>query len=108
MDDPRPAAIAEATPQGTVQIGRHTHAELRNEGFTVADVIAALTSPAAEVTEDYRGDPRAASCLILASASGRPIHLVVTTPPRPLFIITVYDPSRRAERRSVHFRRRVR
>ena len=89
----RLAAIAEATRQEAVQIGPHTHDDMRQEGFTATDLFNALTSPSAEVIEDYPDDPRRACCLMLARVLGPPIHLTVTTPPRPLFVITVYDPS---------------
>jgi hypothetical protein len=107
MDDARLAVIADAARQGAIQIGPHTHDEMRQDGFTAADLFAALTSPIAEVIEDYPHDPRGASCLILSHTGGRPVHLVVTTPPRPLFIVTVYDPTRRSERWSPDFRRRI-
>jgi hypothetical protein len=102
----RLAAIAEATRQGDVQIGPHTQEEMRQEGLSAADVIEALTSPVAEIIEDYPTDPRGASCLILSRARGRSLHLVVTSPPRHLFVITVYDPALRSERWSRDFRRR--
>jgi hypothetical protein len=108
MYDARLAAIAVATRQGAVLIGPHTQDEMRQEGFTAADIVEALTSPLAEVIEDYPQDQRGASCLILSRTDGRPIHVIVTTPPRPLFIITVYDPSLRPERWSPDFRGRVR
>ena len=107
MYDARLAAIADATRQGAIQIGAHTQDEMRQEGFTAADVFDALTSPSAEVIEDYPDDPRGASCLVLARVGGRLIHLAVTAPPRPLFIITVYDPSLRPERWCPDFRRRI-
>jgi Domain of unknown function (DUF4258) len=104
----RLAAIAAATRQGDVQIGPHTQDEMRQEGFSAADVIEALTSPEAEVIEDYPDDPRGASCLLFGRARGRSVHLVVTSPPRPLFVITVYDPALQPERWSQDFRRRRR
>ncbi len=108
MDEARLAAIVDAMREGAVQIGPHTHDEMRYEGFTTTDLVEALTSPAAAVIEDYPGDPRGPSCLVLSNIGGRFIHVVVTTPPRPLFIITVYDPGRRPERWSPDFRRRMR
>jgi hypothetical protein len=108
MYEARLAAIAEATRHGAVLIGPHTQDEMRHERFTSADIFEALTASVAEIIEDYPHDPRGASCLILSRTEGRPIHLIVTTPPRPLFIITVYDPSLRPERWSPDFRRRLR
>jgi hypothetical protein len=47
----------------------------------------------AEIIEDYPGDPRGATCLILAwTAGGRALHAVVSYPP-DVAIITVYEPS---------------
>lgn len=104
----RLAAITAATQQGEVQIGAHTQDEMRQEGIVAADVVAALTSPSAEIIEDYPDDPRGASCLLFSYARGRPLHLVVTSPPRPLFVITVYDPALQPQRWSQDFRRRRR
>ena len=93
MYEARLAATAEATREEAGEIRQHTQDEMRQEGFTATDLFKALTSPSAEVIEDYPDDPRGAYCLVLAWVRGPPIHLTVTTPPRPLFVITVYDPS---------------
>ena len=53
-----------------------------------------------EIIENYPDDPRGASCLVLGFCGPKPIHAVCTIKPEPeeLFLITIYDPSKRPDK----------
>ena len=76
--------------------------------ITVEELEIALGT--GEIIEDYPKDPRGASCLVLGFARGRPIHVVCTVKhgPDEVFLITVYDPSKRPEKWIDNYRRRKR
>ena len=61
-----------------------------------------------EIIEDYPDDPRGASCLVLGFCVSKPIHAVCTIKqgPEELFLITVYDPSKRPDKWTEHYRKR--
>ena len=61
-----------------------------------------------EIIENYPDDPRGASCLVLGFCGPRPIHAVCTikTEPEELFLITVYDPSKRPDKWTENYRKR--
>jgi len=63
-----------------------------------------------EIIEDYPEDPREASCLVLGFAGGKPIHAVcaIKQDPDEVFLITLYDPSRRPQKWTANYRRRRR
>jgi len=56
------------------------------------EVEEAILAEIAEIIEDYPGDPRGGSCLVLGwTVAGRPLHVQVTHPPI-VFVVTVYEP----------------
>ncbi len=58
----------------------------------VDDIITAILDEDAEIVEDYPGDSRGPSCLILGwTDSGSPLHVLVAYPPDPA-VITSYAP----------------
>ena len=61
-----------------------------------------------EIIENYPDDPRGASCLVLGFCGPKPIHAVCTikTEPEELFLITVYDPSKRPDKWTENYRKR--
>lgn len=61
-----------------------------------------------EIIENYPDDPRGVSCLVLGFCGSKPIHAVCTikTEPEELFLITVYDPSRRPDKWTENYRKR--
>jgi hypothetical protein len=73
------------------------------------DEAEAAVAKDGEVIEDYPGDVRGASCLVLAHlADGRPLHMVIGYAREPFRIITVYRPDLRPELWSPDFRTRRR
>ncbi|MGR3176648.1 MAG: DUF4258 domain-containing protein [Candidatus Anammoxibacter sp.] len=61
-----------------------------------------------EIIENYSDDPRGASCLVLGFCGSKPIHAVCTikTAPEELFLITVYDPSKRPDNWAENYSKR--
>jgi len=59
-----------------------------------------------EVIEEYPGDPRGESALLLGLGSGRPIHVVAAPKDSYLAIITAYVPDPEAWDRDFRTRRR--
>ena len=61
-----------------------------------------------EIIENYPDDPRGAGCLVLGFCGPKPIHAVCTikTEPEELFLITVYDPSKRPDKWTENYRKR--
>ena len=74
--------------------------------ITVEELEQALTN--CEIIEEYPDDPRGASCLALGFYGQRPIHAVcaIEAQPEELFLITVYDPSKRPDKWTDNYRRR--
>ena len=75
---------------------RHTFHALKEEmkeGLTARQVEEALLQ-GFELVEDYPGDPRGHSCLILTWVKKKPVHIVCAPHEEALIIVTVYIPSR--------------
>jgi hypothetical protein len=70
--------------------------------ITLAEVEAVVSG--GDVIEDYPGDARGHSCLMLASPEGRAVHVVCSAKAEYLAIITAYLPDPAAW--SPGFRRR--
>jgi hypothetical protein len=85
----------------------HAEKERQADRITITELEEALGS--CEVIEDYPEDLRGASCLVLGFAGERPIHVVCTLKqsPREVFLITIYDPSKRPEKWIDNYRRRA-
>jgi hypothetical protein len=105
---PTAAAIRALVRAGRYTLSLHAEHERQAERITMAELETALCH--AEVIEEYPHDPRGPSCLIVGFAEQRPIHAVCALKPQPreILLITVYDPSLRAERWSADFRQRRR
>jgi hypothetical protein len=93
--------------------GRYTfskHAEREREADMIAmrELEEALAN--CQIIEDYPEDPRGPSCLVLGFSGQRPVHAVCSLKrdPEELFLITVYDPSRRPDHWTDQYGRRRR
>jgi len=77
--------------QGNYEISFHAEKERYAEDISLADIETAVLN--GEILEDYPGDPRGASCLILGYTEGRTIHVVCGyTSVHAIRVITVYLP----------------
>lgn len=93
--------------------GRYTfskHAEREREADRIPTEVLEEALKNCEIIEDYSDDPRGPSGLVLGFSGHRPIHAVCTIKqdPEELFLITVYDPSRRPEHWTDQYSRRRR
>lgn len=71
----------------------HAGDRMTEREISVRNLEEAILSVEAEVIEDYPGDPRGASCLILGFTSdARPWHIQCTYPPN-VSVVTAYQPS---------------
>lgn len=99
------AAIVAAIRAGLVRVSSHALAEAEADGLLLYEIEAATC--AGECIEDYPGDPRGPSCLVLGRrADGSAVHLVwgFDEPTRQAILITVYLPD--LQRWTEGFRRR--
>jgi len=88
------AFIRQKAKERKVKWSRHALAELASEPVSVSEVEAALQK--AEVIEMYAHLHRhLPDCLVLAFASGMPIHCVVALnePQDYILIVTIYRPT---------------
>ena len=72
----------------------HAEREREADSITIRELEEALLSQRCEVVENYPGDPRGASCLLLGfTDQDRPLHIVCgVSLPDMLILITVYRP----------------
>ncbi|MDP2935773.1 MAG: DUF4258 domain-containing protein [Dehalococcoidia bacterium] len=79
----------------------HALQKVLERNIDPAIIKEAVSSPDAEIIEDYSNDPRGTSYLLLGWWDERqPLHVVVGVEEgSPLAIITAYDPSIDAKRR---------
>lgn len=86
----------------------HAEQERQADKITIEELEEALM--ACEIIEDYPDDPRGASCLVLGFASRRPVHAVcaLKQDPEEVFLVTIYDPSKRPDKWTDNYRRRRR
>ena len=79
---------------GHFEISQHAVDQSIVRRIPMSEVREAIFS--AEIIEDYPDDKYGPSCLLLGFAqNGRPLHLQVSHPSRPLLkIITLYEPDR--------------
>lgn len=74
-----------------LRVSDHARGELEDEAIALAEVREALAG--GRILEDYPDARRGPCCLVYGrTAAGRPLHVVCTTGPAPLVIITVYVP----------------
>lgn len=94
--------------EGRYEFSKHAEREREADMIPTVELEAALKH--CEIIEDYPDDPRGPSCLVLGFSGERPVHAVccIKQDPEELFLITVYDPSRRPEHWMNHYRRRRR
>ncbi len=90
-------AIRRLASEGRYEFSRHAEREREAEMIPVRELEEALMR--CELIEDYPDDLRGPSCLVLGFSGQRPIHAVCTlkSDPEELFLITLYDPSRRPD-----------
>lgn len=83
--------------EGRYEFSKHAEKEREADMISTTELEEALKR--SEIIESYPDDPRGSSCLVLGFAGQRPIHAVcsVKRDPEELFLITVYDPSKRPE-----------
>jgi Domain of unknown function (DUF4258) len=88
------------------EFSKHAEREREADQITMRELEQALFR--CDIIEDYPNDPRGPSCLALGFAGVRPVHAVcaIKNDPEELLIITVYDPSKRAEKWTDNFRER--
>lgn len=92
--------------QGKHEFSKHAERERELDMIYVWELEDALSN--CEIIENYPDDSRGASCLLLGFCGTKPVHAVCTikTDPEELLLITVYDPSKRPEKWTEHYRKR--
>ena len=84
--------IRQCVEKDDYEFSLHADDERLSDGLTIAELEEVLCS--CELIEDYPDDPRGPSCLVLGSATGRPLHVVCgLTKQQKLLLITVYRPT---------------
>ncbi|MBI3000225.1 MAG: DUF4258 domain-containing protein [Deltaproteobacteria bacterium] len=101
-------AIRRLISEGKYELSKHAEREREADMISVRELEDALKN--CEIIDDYPDDPRGPSSLVLGFSGVRPIHAVcsIKEDPEELFLITVYDPSKRPEHWMDHYRRRRR
>jgi len=99
--------IRDLVGAGKYEFSKHAEREREADQITVEELEEALSD--CDMIEEYANDPRGPSCLVLGFAGKRPIHSVcaVKSDPDEVLIITVYDPSKRPEKWTADYRRRM-
>ena len=98
--------IRRLVTEGRYGYSRHAERERELDMIYTWELEDALRN--GEIIENYPDDPRGASCLVLGFCGSKPIHAVCTikTEPEELFLITVYDPSKRPDKWTEKYRKR--
>ena len=98
--------IRKLVSQGKYEFSKHAERERELDMIYVWELEDALSN--CEIIENYPDDSRGASCLVLGFCEAKPVHAVCTikTDPEELLLITVYDPSKRPEKWTEHYRKR--
>ena len=98
--------IRRLVTEGRYGYSRHAERERELDMIYTWELEDALRN--GEIIENYPDDPRGASCLVLGFCGPKPIHGVCTikTEPEELFLITVYDPSKRPDKWTENYRKR--
>ena len=87
------ASIRSLVRRGRYRLSIHAERERDRDRIRMAELEEALQSSGLEVVEDYPGDPRGHSHLVLGfSRSAQPIHVVCAIHEGFLVVITVYRP----------------
>ena len=98
--------IRRLVTEGRYGYSRHAERERELDMIYTWELEDALRN--GEIIENYPDDPRGASCLVLGFCGPKPIHAVCTikTEPEELFLITVYNPSKRPDKWTENYRKR--
>lgn len=97
-------ALRQAIREGRFGYGPHIADRMDRFGLHPSDLMVAFGEDSrVEVIEEYPGDRRGHSCLLLGYVFELPMHLVCTVR-APIFLITLYRPD--PARWSADFRRR--
>lgn len=92
MSDSLLESIRKEIREGYYWFTLHAGSRMIERDIAVSEVVQALLSNVAEIIEDYPGDPRGSSCLVLGkTAKGRRLHVHCSYPPG-VAIITSYQP----------------
>ncbi|MBI5208233.1 MAG: DUF4258 domain-containing protein [Candidatus Firestonebacteria bacterium] len=91
---------------GKYEYSKHAERERELDEIYSWELEEALSN--SEIIENYSDDPRGKSCLILGFSGSKPIHAVCTlkTEPEELFLITLYDPSKRPDKWLENYKKR--
>jgi hypothetical protein len=91
------ATIRRFVAEGRYEFSKHAEREREADMILIMELEEALKN--STIIEDYPDDPRGPSCLVLGFSGQRPVHAVcaLRRDPEELFLITVYDPSKRPE-----------
>ena len=102
------STIRRLVTEGKYEFSKHAEREREADMIFMAELEEALMH--CEIIEDYPDDSRGPSCLVLGFSGERPIHAVCALKydPDELFLITVYDPSKRPDLWAESYRRRRR
>ncbi len=94
--------------KGKYELSMHAEKEREADKITTIELEEALKN--CKIIENYPDDPRGASFLVLGFFGNRPIHAVCAMKydPEELFLITVYDPSKKPERWADNYSKRRR
>lgn len=82
----------------------HALKEEASDGITAGQLENALKS-GFKIIEEYPGDPRGKSCLVLCSIANKPVHVVCAPHEDALIIITVYLPD--ASKWTENYKKRI-
>jgi hypothetical protein len=98
--------IRRLVTEGRYGYSRHAERERELDMIYTWELEDALRN--GEIIENYPDDPRGASCLVLGFCGPKPIHAVCTikTEPEELFLVTVYDPSKRPDKWTDNYRKK--
>lgn len=98
--------IKQLAQDGKYEYSKHAERERELDEIYTHELEDALKG--CELVEDYPDDPRGASCLVLGYSKSKPVHAVCTlkSEPEELFLITVYDPSKRPEKWTGDYKKR--
>jgi len=93
MSDIRISWIKEKVIQGEYEFSGHADEERQADKVSISETEKALLN--GEILENYPGDSRGSSCLVLGyGEEGYPVHIVCgKTPTGRMRIITVYIPT---------------
>jgi hypothetical protein len=98
--------IRSLVAEGRCEYSKHAERERELDMIYTWELEDALRN--GEIIENYPDDLRGKSCLVLGFCGSKPVHAVcmIKTDPEELFLITVYDPSKRPSKWNENYRKR--